>query len=263
MASIEFLQNRINGAETNLEKLNKKLERIRKVEAQNWEDPNPYCYSEYDLRSTLKEIEQAQRSLEGYKSKLQAETEKANSRNVQPILDFLEYWKCEVRKYYDRMLVKYIIAKAEYHEADRAYCAWYNSMARREASVEERKERDAAHRKLNKNFHSTWNFIFDYVIRVDGEDVLDDEKLHKMLNREAEAKYDDIVERTNAVVGQITDASQLRVSAKGELNGIIVGTRGSAKVETIGAGGYNDTVILDSGRHGQIFHYRTLIHKLS
>lgn len=262
MASIEFLQNRIKGAELNLEKLNKKLERIRKVEAQNWEDPNPYYYSEYDLKSTLKEIEQAQKSLESYKSKLQAETEKANSRNVQPILDFLEYWKCEVRRWYDAQLVKYIAATKEYYAADKAFCDWYNH-DRWQAPIEERKAREAANRRLMKEYRDTWNFMFDYIARVGGETVLDNAKLQKMLNREAELKYDDIVERTNAIVGQITDASQLRVSAKGELNGIIVGTRGSAKVETIGAGGYNDTVILDSGRHGQIFHYRTLIHKLS
>ena len=28
---------------------------------------------------------------------------------------------------------------------------------------------------------------------------------------------------------------------------------------TIGAGGYNEHVILDSGRHGQCYHYRLLI----
>ena len=38
----------------------------------------------------------------------------------------------------------------------------------------------------------------------------------------------------------------------GDINGIIVGTEGKAKIQTIGAGGYNI----------QCFHFRTLIHEI-
>lgn len=79
---------------------------------------------------------------------------------------------------------------------------------------------------------------------------LDQPKLQKVLDQEANNKYDFIVERTNSIVGQITDASGLSVGNKGDLNGIIVGTRGNASVQTIGAGGYNI----------QCYHFRTLIH---
>lgn len=72
------------------------------------------------------------------------------------------------------------------------------------------------------------------------------------LEAEKNRKYDFIIERTNEIVGQITDASNLTIGAKGDLNGFILGTKGSAKVQTIGAGGYNI----------QCFHFRTLIHKM-
>lgn len=75
------------------------------------------------------------------------------------------------------------------------------------------------------------------------------QQLAKDLNEEANRKYDFIIERTNAIVGEITDASGLSVGSKQDLNGFIVGTRGTAKVQTIGAGGY---II-------QCFHFRTLI----
>ena len=75
------------------------------------------------------------------------------------------------------------------------------------------------------------------------------DKIDKDLTEEANRKYDFIIERTNEIVGQITDASALRIGDKGDLNGFIKGTRGTAKVETIGAGGYNI----------QRFHFRTLI----
>ena len=75
------------------------------------------------------------------------------------------------------------------------------------------------------------------------------QQLEKDLNEEANRKYDFIIERTNAIVGEITDASGLSIGSKQDLNGFIVGTRGTAKVQTIGAGGYNI----------QCFHFRTLI----
>ena len=77
-------------------------------------------------------------------------------------------------------------------------------------------------------------------------------KLEKDLTREAERKYDFIIERTNAIVGTITDASNLKIGAKDDLNGYIIGEKGTAKVQTIGAGGYNI----------QCFHFRTLINEM-
>ena len=83
--------------------------------------------------------------------------------------------------------------------------------------------------------------------------------MRHIIAEEKKRKYDFLVERICAIVGTITDATNLRVGEKGDLNGYIIGTDGEATVQTIGAGGYNDNIILDSGRHGQIFHYRTII----
>ena len=74
------------------------------------------------------------------------------------------------------------------------------------------------------------------------------EKLFMFIDAEAKSKYDSIIERTNRIVGQITDATNLHIGEKGDLNGYIYGTEGTAKVQTIGAGGYNI----------QCFHFRTL-----
>ena len=50
MASIEYIQKRIAGKEKEIEKLEKKLARIRVAEAGGWETNNPYLYDDYDLR---------------------------------------------------------------------------------------------------------------------------------------------------------------------------------------------------------------------
>lgn len=43
MATVEFLQKRVAGKEKEIKTLEKKLERIKKAEASNWEK-NPYHY---------------------------------------------------------------------------------------------------------------------------------------------------------------------------------------------------------------------------
>ena len=107
MATTEFIQKRIAGKEKELEKLNKKLERIRKVEAQGWQDPNPYYYHESDLKYTLRDIEEAQKALENYKSQLVVEQEKASSRNVPVIVEFLNNWRDRVTDFHREKFKEY------------------------------------------------------------------------------------------------------------------------------------------------------------
>jgi len=246
MASIEYLTKRVEGKKAEIAKLEKKLARIEKAKASNWEN-NPYYYSESDLKWTTRDIEQAHTALADYEAKLQAEIEKAGSRDVQVIIDFLEEWKLKSRKFYDYSVPAYVKARAEYYAEDKAYCDWWNNGGRR-ASAEERKARRVALDKAKKQFTSEWAWIMPYVNR----NKLDTAKLDKDLKREAERKYDFIIERTNAIVGQITDASNLYISDNGELNGFITGTKSTAKVQTVGAGGWNI----------QRYHFRTLIHEM-
>lgn len=268
MASIEFIEKRISGAEDKLVKLENKLERILKAEASNWEN-NPYYYNEYDKKYCLREIEETKNSLEKYKNQLTNETEKANSRDVQIIIDFLENWKQRVYDFYKKGLTKYFEEKAKVQELYKAYSEVYFKPAeiRKPAEDAYNNARIALKSKIcgyeeKKTFinrwgkedytlvkvkNGEWEYLKDYI----GENTLEENlaKLEKHLEQEKNRKYDFIIERTNKIVGQITDASGLTIGAKGDLNGIIVGTRGKAHVETIGAGGYNI----------QVFHFRTLI----
>ena len=257
--TIEFLKARIEGKAKEIAKLEKKLSRIEAAKATDW-NTNPYYYSESDLKWTQRDLEKARATLVEYSDKLVAEIEKANSRNVQVILDFLAAWKSECHLFYAEKLPQYEEERNEYGRQDHELVEQWNHLYEikdPDLRKARRAEIDKEQRDLRVAFRARWNWIEPYLICSAGyvngvhhfSFTLDVEKLEKDLQEEADRKYDFIIERTNAIAGKITDASGLYIGDKGDLNGIIIGERGKAKVQTIGAGGWNI----------QRFHFRTLI----
>lgn len=252
MAKVEFIEKRIEGCKKNLEKAEKKLARILKAEESNYEENNPYYYSDYDKRVTLRDIEDLKKNLEKYEQDLAVATEKENSRNVQIIIDFLQNWKEKVFAEYKRDLTAaysmraevrklypaYYVSKdsAEYHEWEEL-SKEYNERIKGKYSYEllmnPWTKKEEKHKVKVED--GIWEYLINYLSYNTLEDAL--ERLDKDLTDEKNRKYDFIIERTNKFVGEIKDVSDLRVSSNGELNGFIIGTRGKAKVTTIIANG--------------------------
>ena len=271
MASTEFIAKRIEGKKKEIEKLEKKMQRIQKAKATGW-TVNPYLYDEYDEKCTAREIESAREQLAVYEAQLAEAEKKAASRNVPAILEFLEVWKKRVFEFYDAGFVELYKERAKQREiSQRAQALPYCSPEREALEEQSDAIRTAVYNKLHGYFRETTKEErqrreFRYVSKVkvrDGEwehlaeyshGTYDEAaaKLRKDLEQEAARKYDFIIERTVAITGEITDASALTVGAKGDLNGYIEGKDGKASIKTIGAGGYNI----------QCYHFRTLIHKM-
>lgn len=76
--------------------------------------------------------------------------------------------------------------------------------------------------------------------------------IRSFVENEKRIKVIQLTMRVTDVVGNIVDASGLDIGEKGDLIGYIKGEKGTAKVETISAGGYAI----------QCFHYRTIVTKL-
>lgn len=258
MATIEFLEKRVEGKKKEIDKLEKKLARIEKAESFGYDyenGHNPYYYSESDKKWCIKDLESARKGLEEYEDKLAKQKEKESSRDVKVILDFLDMWKKQVKEYYIKQFPKYLKAKEKFDEQ-------YNKYREEEKNTPFRtpryKEIYNEITNLEHDFKSRWGFLMIYLDREYSSETnkyelyFDTNRLDKDLEEEAKRKYDFIIERTNDIVGEITDASNLEIGNNQELNGYIIGTRGTANVRTISAGGYNI----------QRFHFRTLIHKV-
>ena len=264
MASIEFITKKVENKRKEIEKLEKKLARIRKAEAGDWETDNPYGYREYDLKYTTRDLERAKEALEKLEADLATAVEKANSRNVKAILTFLDMWKERMKDIYLKTFEKYPEAYETFKkEYDENYLDYYDRRKLERENPEEYHKYSETMKALTEGFKFRFGFLAPYIgqeypgIVHEGEVILsggyyfDMSKFLKDINEEANRKYDNIIERTNHIVGTITDAEHLSVGEKGELDGYVTGDRGKAHVFTIGAGGWNI----------QCFHFRVLVHK--
>ncbi len=294
---IEKLKSNISKKEEKIEKINKKIDKLSKNLTPEEVDlakstaklgyyqfvretkdiPNQLEIS--DLRSAYIDLEENSLTLQKYKNMLNFENEKVNrlsQEKISVIWDFLLKWKEKVKEDV-RANVPYL-EKA--YKLNSEYCDLHNN---RYHYIEEMGEADykkkvAEVKEAEKRAKAMVDPLLTVVAQIDhGPEVEDDyygtnrrknlkvvineDKLEEILSKDCDNKYLKMIDQVTESVGNITDASGLSIGRKGELNGIIVGDKGKAKIETVGAGGYNMDEIVNV-KHGQVYHFRTLIHKV-
>lgn len=287
MADINNLKERVTKAEEKVEKCKKTIERhekaivnkIAKLEkivgegikdfqalkdnARNSEDLGYSSWDVYeiegkqdDLKGAKRKLEDAERILAGHEERLAVEIEKERfleGNAPQVIKDFLEEWKemayeWHVKRYDDYLrFSKALDKRVEEFE--------------KEIGIQESMMPNRTQRVLLEEAELDWRSVGQRKASFAGQAVLkmveigDESKrlawLNKMLEEEKKAKMLDLINRISNVVGTITDAKALTING-GNLNGIIIGEKAKAEVQTITAGGWNI----------QCWHYRTLVREL-
>lgn len=281
--SIAELEEKVTKAAERVEKCKKTIERHEQQltkKINSGASKFDIEWKQEDIKGATKKLKEAADILTNWKGKLDLEIEKdrfLNDNAPQVIKDFLNQWKEMAYQWYVKRFdayqdlkkklkqevmgaiieaVKNIPEYAQYldEKGEVKDMTEYNLI-----NVYPRKPMDAYLKSKGLDYRGVRTkeaaFAGSMILQMDTF-YKEQERLawlEKELERDRKAKMLDLIYRVNAVVGTITDASNLRISPEGNLNGYIIGEKASAKVETIGAGGWNI----------QCFHYRTLIHKLN
>lgn len=230
----------------------------------------------YEAYSAYNDLGVANNTLAKYQLQLEKLNNFEKEEKIEAIWTFLCDWEAKCHDWYLKNAERYLRLKQHY---DEAFNQWKKNY------LEEDPEPDT---KDTRN-HYTWKRYYDVCLRNWKNDyfnginqftieisnlkghyteydenhhqeyvydsvVVNEEMLNKYLKEEKTRKYQDLVKRVTEKVGDILDASGLRIGKQnGEINGIVTGSKGQAKVETISAGGWNI----------QVYHYRVLVHKIN
>lgn len=278
--TLEELKGKVINAQAKVNKreavLKKHREQLAKMVARG-ADRFDISIKESDIKSAVSKLDEAREILKNWEEKLGARVDRdayIEANAPQVVKDFLEGWKVRAIEYYRNNRVAYIKLREDLKRQELD--------ARREAlmTLPELERSREIHKDRELDEYVLINLwprqpVEDFLerrglgrkqVKARLADVGDavtlklvsirDEQereawLEKTIEEEKAAKLVDLISRINSVVGTITDAAGLYIGDKGDINGIITGTEGTAKVETITAGGYNI----------QCLHYRTLIHE--
>lgn len=218
---------------------------------ENDRDPNVCNQESYykapnasEYLAALFDLKEEQGKLEKYKNAIVKLDNFEKEEKIPALVEFLNNWKKETKEY--------IIELANtLHELKVANYDLYLKFGYDYSQLEEYQNNIRIIRSMPGIVRDVYDsYSTNYV---------DEKRLDKILEREATAKYKDLVKRISDIVGNIEDVSNLSIGRQyGELNGIVKGDKGKAKVFTVGAGGENTDIIVNS-RHGQVYHYRVLV----
>lgn len=244
-------------------------------------------HKDNDIKGATQKYEDAKQTFKNWQKRLGAEEAKQQlieDTIPQVIKDFLQNWKDETYDFFIEMknnfyedreelkeksnkaIYKYLVSHPEryntffkYHtEEAENYNPNYNYSYHINMGSDYRKIKQATFIDVWENDFK--NKYSDPMFVMYKNRQFDDEWLDKTLTQEMNNKLVDLMTRVTKITGPIIDANL--VVRHSDLNGNVYGERGAANVYTIGAGGYNVDTILDSGRHGQRYHFRVLVHKI-
>ncbi|MBP0984062.1 MAG: hypothetical protein J6A19_10095 [Oscillospiraceae bacterium] len=228
-----------------------------------------------DIRSVTKKIQDMDERIEKLKADLRsAETQQAFMDNEIPdvIKEFFEAWKQDSISFFSnrydeyhefvqqlrteeyaarREAVKTLPVYSKYADRIQSMSDYdFLNVYPRQPMESYLKERSLDYNSISERKRSFAGPVVTAMCRYN-DPIQRQQHLEADMEREMRSRMLDLAQRIGEHVGKITDAQGLHIQ-NGEIAGVIYGEKGSATIQTIGAGGYNI----------QRFHFRTLVHPI-
>ena len=227
-----------------------------------------------DLCRSYVELFKAKSTLEGYKAKMAEADAFDADEKVKPVWDFVNMWMEAERKYLKGNAERYFELKrnekgafleyakdngVDMGEHNAVYSAYYDFIRGKDWAA--RPYYWAIDPLVSANVRFKMRSVAKYGDADYGEKTVhglydreavgygyDEAAVERDLLRERDMKYRDFLDRIRKVAGDIMDAKGLHIGEKGNVCGVVRGTKANAYVETIGAEG---PIIR--------FHYRVIV----
>lgn len=228
-----------------------------------------------DIRSVTKKIQDMDERIEKLKADLRsAEAQQAFMDNEIPdvIKDFFEAWKQDSISFFSnrydeyhefvqqlrteeyaarREAVKTLPVYSKYADRIQSMSDYdFLNVYPRQPMESYLKERKLDYNSISERKRSFAGPVVTAMCRYN-DPIQRQQHLEADMEREMRSRMLDLAQRIGEHVGKITDAQGLHIQ-NGEIAGVIYGEKGSATIQTIGAGGY----------YIQRFHFRTLVHPI-
>jgi len=248
----------MTGLETKIEKKKADIEK-RKTIITKQENKLSTITDQWDIRWQQDEIKSSQRKLRDLEIQLEnlykQQEKKSKIDNVErvPVIEeFLEAWKIRVIEWYitDYNRIKEYINQR--NKKRKQFEAWKQENHIYHYNSKEAQEKE---KELGIDYETYKEYMkhqsqFTLILLDKGSNW--QAYLKKEIEKDKNNKRALFIARVKEITGKITDVSWLTIGDNGEINGVVTGEKGKAKVETISAGGWNI----------QCYHFRVLVREL-
>jgi hypothetical protein len=281
----QILEKKIEDKKAQIEKLKGLKAKYEQKAAYAKDHPNPddwqskYAYSDAcDLvKATEERIGEATVQLEKLGNLLKAESAKDDVPEIRELREFIDAWGVTATGWIRGMLPLYAGKYDAFRSLDSELCDLHNGATPEQrkdpAWIETYRRKEAEREDLRKQVNSYPDYFMNILV-TNWDDTgekdrygypvrrrrfsLDEAGLAKFIEREKRNRYFNLVMQVTPITGEITGTERLSMGDKGDINGFVHGKKGTAHVQTFGAGGENVGVIVNV-KCGPIYHYRTRV----
>lgn len=194
-----------------------------------------------ELYSAYRDLGEAKHTLSKYQDALASLNKFDSEEKIEVIWNFLQNWKQRASDYYHKNAELYSKLRNEYSTKWNKY--------KESVEYEDEFNRLKSHNLSNwrieyelenrfeKEYYEDIDAFTKQIAHRDG--TVDEDKLEKSLDKEIRKKYERLVDEVTEKAGEIVDASNLSIDAKGEISGLIKGTKNTVELWATISGGYN------------------------